>query len=174
MRLKECGNFHSIEWYREKNVKESSSSSSYERVYVYRHSGSGRGKAENAWHDRASHVYEARRRQMVVSLAPTKLLDEALYRCEITYENLDGRWFDLNCEASQMTRLTLLERPQFARVELKNGTEVSVDHNRVPTIGPYNEGSVLVLRCRAGGGKTDTTGKLNGFSYPHWRHYKLI
>lgn len=153
VRLRECGNFHGIEWYREKTVKDlSSSPSAYERVYVYRHN-SGRGKAENAWQNRATHVYEARRRQMVVSVSPTRLLDEALYRCEITYENLEDRWFDQNCEAAQMTRLTLLERPQFVRIELKNGSEVSRHHDTVPTIGPYNEGSVLVLRCRAGGGK---------------------
>ncbi len=154
VKLRRCGNFHSIEWYREFNNEAKA-----ERVYVYRHN-SGRGKAENAWRDRAQHVYEARRRRMIVSLAPSRLEDEGFYRCEITYENLDGngRWFDDEdggCLAPQLARLTLLERPKFARIELKNGTRLTANGARdgVPVIGPFNEGAVLVLRCRAGGGK---------------------
>eukprot|EP00094_Tigriopus_californicus_P006888 TCALIF_06634-PA protein Name:"Similar to HMCN2 Hemicentin-2 (Homo sapiens)" AED:0.02 eAED:0.03 QI:0/0.5/0.28/0.85/1/1/7/253/1111 len=141
VKLHECGNFYSIEWYRHLpgNVNE--------RVYVYRHH-SGNAKSEGSWENRARHVYNAKRHAMRVSLYPTQLQDEAFYSCEITYE-VDGPWFNDTCLTPQVTRLKVLGKPKFLAIALENGT--NVDEHTV--IGPYNEGSLLVLRCSAGGGR---------------------
>lgn len=62
--LHECGNFYSIEWYKESSNGHRTSSSSSpgaasRRVYVYRHH-SGLAKAEHGWRRRARHSYDSR------------------------------------------------------------------------------------------------------------------
>ena len=141
VKLHDCGNFYSIEWYR-KTAKGGS-----QRVYVYRHH-SGVAKSEGAWHARARHAYDARAHAMRIELGPTRLEDEGVYACEITYEE-DGRWFEDSCLQAQVTTLSVLGRPKYQTVSLENGTLVSDG----AVIGPYNEGSLLVLRCSAGGGR---------------------
>lgn len=89
-----------------------------------------------------------RRHVMRVTLSNTRLADEAVYRCEITYEE-GGRWFKDKCLSNQMTKLTMMDRPEFLTVEMENGTKV--EDNSL--IGPFDEGSLLMLRCRVGGGK---------------------
>ena len=44
-------------------------------------------------------------------------------RCEITYaEDSNGRWFSESClAAQQVTRLSVLGRPKFVRMDLKRG-----------------------------------------------------
>ncbi len=74
--------------------------------------------------------------------------DEANYRCEITYEET-GRWFKHSCPSPQKIRLAVLGRPTFVHVTMENGTRV--DPSGV--VGPYTEGSLLVLRCKSGGGR---------------------
>ena len=85
---------------------------------------------------------------MRIQLAPTRLPDEAYYRCEITYEET-GRWFKESCLQNQLTRLTVLGKPTFMRMETENGSEV----RDKAVIGPYDEGAMLVMRCSAGGGR---------------------
>ena len=85
---------------------------------------------------------------MKVKLSPTRLTDEAYYRCEITYEET-GRWFEESCLTNQLTRLTVLGKPTFMRMETEDGSEV----RDKAVIGPYDEGDMLVMRCSAGGGR---------------------
>ena len=92
VRLHECGNFFSIEWYREHKGEQDPRS---ERVYVYRHH-SGQAKAEGAWAGRASHGYDGRRHLMTVRLSPSEVGDDGYYRCEITYAE-GKRWFQDAC-----------------------------------------------------------------------------
>jgi len=81
-------------------------------------------------------------------LASLQLTDESSYRCEITYEET-GRWFKDSCLNSQTTQLTVYGKPTFVTVNLENGTKI--DHRGV--IGPYTEDTLLVLKCKSGGGK---------------------
>jgi len=81
-------------------------------------------------------------------LSPLMLDDEANYRCEITYEET-GRWFKHTCLSPQITRLAVLGRPTYISVTMENGTRVSPNG----VVGPYTEGSLLVLRCKSGGGR---------------------
>ena len=142
VKLHECGNFHSIEWYRESLVTRAS-----ERVYVYRHL-TGVAKSENAWQGRATHRYDSKHHVMHVGITKTHLDDEAFYRCEITYQE-HKRWFKDSCQSSQVTKLIVNAKPDFMRIENEDGVPI----NNQATIGPFNEGSLLVLRCVAGGGK---------------------
>lgn len=201
VKLQECGNFYSIEWYKEKlssldlidpeggqgpgdlrdqqHLAEdadltwapdeevllgrpassgqvpTTSLSASERVYVYRHH-SGLAKAENSWEGRARHSYDAKRHLIKIRLAPIDLQDEAAYRCEITYEEA-GRWFKDSCLAPQVTQLNVVGRPTFVTVSLENDTEIisSTEKNpeSVAVIGPYRESHLLILRCKAGGGR---------------------
>ena len=59
VKLHECGNFYSIEWYREFLGRNA------ERVYVYRHH-TGQAKAEGIWQGRANHFYDSKRHLMRV------------------------------------------------------------------------------------------------------------
>ena len=50
---------------------------------------------------------------------------------------------------SQVTKLSMLSRPSFLRLEHENGTEIEDG----ATVGPYSEGDLLELRCRTGEGR---------------------
>jgi hypothetical protein len=79
VRLRDCGTFHRIEWYR--GVKHGGLGN--ERIYVYQHipqNSAGVAKSEGAWRGRAKHHYDAKRHVMRVSLYPTKLEDAGFYR----------------------------------------------------------------------------------------------
>ena len=141
VRLHDCGNFFNIQWYKEMTGKPS------ERVYIYIHQ-SAMVKSEHSWKRRANHTYDSKRHVMKVELSETQLSDEALYRCEITYEE-SGRWFKGSCYSSQFSRLTVLQRPRKVKLELENGTEIQDG----AVIGPFNEGAVLELKCTASSAK---------------------
>ena len=207
VRLNECGNFYSIEWYWQDDQNQRkpsrvvpphdhdaggksqaqntlqldnnlSSASDFEtigssipntkseRVYVYRHY-SGLAKAENRWKGRAQHIYDPKRHMMRIRLSRLKLKDQASYRCEITYEEA-GRWFKDSCLAPQVTQLNVIGPPTYVKVSLENDTEIATvggavsskgaggaedDIASAAVIGPYRESTVLVLRCKAGGGR---------------------
>lgn len=118
-----------------------------ERVYVYRHH-SGISKPEAHWAGRARHIYDTKKHLMRVKLSPLKLEDEGSYSCEITYEE-PGRWFKDSCQDPQLTSLNVLGKPEEVSVALNNGTELEDG----AILGPYTEGTNLVLRCKASGGR---------------------
>ena len=76
------------------------------------------------------------------------LEDEAAYSCEITYEE-PGRWFKDSCQDPQLTLLNVLGKPDDVIVTMENGTELEDGY----ILGPYTEGSNLLLRCHAEGGR---------------------
>ena len=116
-------------------------------MYVYRHH-SGISKPEGHWSGRARHVYDTKKHLMRVKLSPLQLHDEAAYSCEITYEE-PGRWFKDSCQDPQMTMLHVLGKPDEVVVAMENGTELEDG----AILGPYTEGTNLVLRCKASGGR---------------------
>ena len=142
-------------------------SSPSERVFVYRHN-SGVGKAENRWKGRAEHIYDPNRHLMRIRLSRLKLEDQATYRCEITYIE-PGRWIKDSCLTPQVTELNVVGPPSYVKVSLENDTEIATvggaengmmasggseeDITSSAIIGPYKESTVLVLRCKAGGGR---------------------
>ena len=85
---------------------------------------------------------------MRVKLSPLKLEDEGAYSCEITYEE-PGRWFKDSCLDPQLTMLNVLGKPESVIVSMNNGTELEDG----AILGPYTEGTNLVLRCKASGGR---------------------
>lgn len=48
-----------------------------------------------------------------------------------------------------MTKLTVNSKPDFLQLETEEGRVIS----NLATIGPFREGTLLVLKCIAGGGK---------------------
>ena len=77
VRFHDCGNFHSIKWYKEPLEKdereEGEGRVQAERVYMYYH-GQGKAKAEGSWKGRASHAYDGKRNVMRLPLPWTGLL----------------------------------------------------------------------------------------------------
>ena len=76
--------------------------------------------------------------------------DEGEYKCEITFLDISK-----NCPVVQLVKLTTLAPPRYANISLATGerpeTERKVETNSV--VGPYNEGTDIVLICESGGGK---------------------
>ena len=168
-----------IEWYREPlSIHHEDNSGDLielrQRVYVYRHH-SGISKPEGHWVNRARHIYDTKKHIMrvriliisaiitldmmkfedlkshfflKVKLSPLMLEDEAAYSCEITYEE-PGRWFKDSCQDPQLTLLNVLGKPDDVIVTMENGTELEDGY----ILGPYTEGSNLLLRCHAEGGR---------------------
>ena len=60
-----------------------------------------------------------------------------------------GRWFKDSCQDPQLTMLNVLGKPDDVIITMENGTEL-VDG---AILGPYTEGSNLLLRCHAKGGR---------------------
>ena len=116
-------------------------------MYVYRHH-SGISKPEAHWAGRARHIYDTKKHSMRVKLSPLSLEDQGTYSCEITYEE-PGRWFKDSCLDPQLTMLHVLGKPEKVIVSMNNGTELEDG----AILGPYTEGTILVLRCKASGGR---------------------
>ena len=74
--------------------------------------------------------------------------NQGTYSCEITYEE-PGRWFKNSCLDQQLTTLNVLGKPDKVIVSMNNGTELEDG----AILGPYTEGTILVLRCKASGGR---------------------
>ena len=78
--------------------------------------------------------------------------DEGEYKCEITFLDISK-----NCPVVQLVKLTTLAPPRYSNISLATGsaprpeTERKVETNSV--VGPYNEGTDIVLICESGGGK---------------------
>lgn len=157
VRYHDCGNFHSIKFYRipigDRDSDPEDNLVQEERVYVYFHH-NGKAKAENHWQDRANHTYDTKKHVMRIHLAPLRLEDEAKYRCEIDYE-FAGRWFKEVCaQTPQLTHLKVIGKPEFVTLSMGNDTEILSKNDEPETvIGPFTEGTLLVLRCEAGGGR---------------------
>jgi len=101
VRLRECGNFAGVDWYRESVTSSGDGGpTGGQRVYAYRHD-TGTRRAFGPWEGRARHVYDARGGHVMrVRLNATSVEDDGLYRCEITYEG--STWFEGQCSEPQV------------------------------------------------------------------------
>lgn len=86
-----------------------------------------------------------------LSISPVQTTDEGEYKCEITFLDISK-----NCPVVQLVKLTTLAPPQYANISLSTSgggrlTERKIESNTV--VGPYNEGTNIVLICESGGGK---------------------
>ena len=90
--------------------------------------------------------------EAALTIAPVQTTDEGEYKCEITFLDISK-----NCPVVQLVKLTTLAPPRYANISLATGsaprpeTERKVETNSV--VGPYNEGTDIVLICESGGGK---------------------
>lgn len=85
-----------------------------------------------------------------LTISPVQTTDEGEYKCEITFLDISK-----NCPVVQLVKLTTLAKPKYANISLSTGTsmlaERKIESNSV--VGPYNEGTDIVLICESGGGK---------------------
>ncbi|KAE8752057.1 hypothetical protein FOCC_FOCC001219, partial [Frankliniella occidentalis] len=81
--------------------------------------------------------------QMHLNIKNLAVVDEATYKCEITYNEVkDG------CAVVQFINLTTMIKPQYVKV-----TRESTELQNSTLIGPFSEGDDLALTCESGGGK---------------------
>nr|XP_022900084.1 uncharacterized protein LOC111413372 isoform X2 [Onthophagus taurus] len=125
-----CGNLHSVKFYRETS-----------RIYVYSQVG-GVARAEGDATQRMKVEYRQDRMEALLEISPVAIEDEATYKCEITYlEVLE------NCAVVQLIKLKTLVIP--TKVHMLHDDKELVD----PVLGPYNEGTEVVVTCEAIGGR---------------------
>ncbi|XP_071742750.1 synaptogenesis protein syg-2 isoform X3 [Lepeophtheirus salmonis] len=127
----ECGDFHSIKWYKENR-----------RVFVYSPFADF-AKAEGELSERAQLMIDDNVTSAKLRLTELKTTDEGEYKCEITFLDIAK-----NCPVVQLVKLTTLAEPKFVSISLPEDKNIS---NSI--IGPYTEGQELRLLCESGGGK---------------------
>ena len=123
----QCGEYHSIKWYK-----------AGRRVAVYsklfKHTEDER--ATMSVDD--DHAY--------LTIAPVEVYDQGHYKCETTYLDASD-----NCLILSNIYLVTVARPSYIRISL-NSVEGERDVSNT-MIGPYNQGTPIILACEAGGGK---------------------
>ena len=91
-----------------------------------------------------------------LTISPVQTTDEGEYKCEITFLDISK-----NCPVVQLVKLTTLAEPKYANISLSTGVMGGGGHSRLAerkiesnsVVGPYNEGTDIVLICESGGGK---------------------
>ena len=126
----QCGEYHSIKWYK---------GGSRVAVYseLFRH-------AEDELEDRAFMTLDDGHAYLTIKQVEVK--DEGDYKCETTYLDVSK-----DCQVVQFIRLKTVARPGYIRIALDS--VMGEEHVTNSMIGPYNEGSEVVLVCESGGGK---------------------
>lgn len=130
-----CGDFHSVKWYRES-----------QRVFVYSEL-ANLERSEGSLTNRARFVLSSNETQAGLKISSLQLSDEGLYRCEITYLEINE-----GCPVVQYVNLTVLAAPDYVEILLEDGKTSAAIRN-VSRIGPFNEGTIVTLLCRSGGGR---------------------
>ncbi|XP_057364590.1 B-cell receptor CD22-like isoform X9 [Daphnia carinata] len=130
-----CGDFHSVKWYRES-----------QRVFVYSEL-ANLERSEGSLTNRARFVLSSNETQAGLKISSLQLADEGLYRCEITYLEINE-----GCPVVQYVNLTVLAAPDYVEILLEDGKTSAAIRN-VSRIGPFNEGTIVTLLCRSGGGR---------------------
>ncbi|XP_074027945.1 neuromusculin isoform X7 [Leptinotarsa decemlineata] len=154
---KQCGQLHSVKWYKDAN-----------RVYVLSHAGQGRaeGDATERTDDKSENMLNsenliqptARQAQTrmtveytnestgaVLKISPVEGEDEATYKCEITYLEVIE-----NCDVVQIVKLKTLKKPENVKI-FRSGDHTPLPNSTV--IGPMEEEDEFDLICEASGGK---------------------
>jgi len=131
-----CGDFHSIKWYKENR-----------RVFVYSPVVDF-SKAEGELLERGSLSLDNQEAKLTIS--PVQTTDEGEYKCEITFLDISK-----NCPVVQLVKLTTLAEPKYANISLSSGNAGPAERQIVSNsvVGPFNEGTDIVLICESGGGK---------------------
>ncbi|KAK4872366.1 hypothetical protein RN001_014395, partial [Aquatica leii] len=132
----QCGELHSVKWYRDTS-----------RIYVYSQLGLI-SRAEGNATKRITVEYQLNNTEALLRINKVELLDEASYKCEITY--LEVRE---NCDVVQIIRLQTMVQPDPPRILSTLGTPPLQGNIANTTFGPNEEGTEIELVCEAIGGK---------------------
>ncbi|XP_074027941.1 neuromusculin isoform X4 [Leptinotarsa decemlineata] len=129
---KQCGQLHSVKWYKDAN-----------RVYVLSHAGQGRAEGDAT--ERMTVEYTNESTGAVLKISPVEGEDEATYKCEITYLEVIE-----NCDVVQIVKLKTLKKPENVKI-FRSGDHTPLPNSTV--IGPMEEEDEFDLICEASGGK---------------------
>jgi len=142
----ECGDFHSLKWYRDTS-----------RMYVYSPAAMF-SNAEGTLMDRCLDIsqrslgpacsrgyLEVTDTNADLKITPIVLKDEGEYRCEITYLDVSN-----NCPVVHFTNLRTVAAPEYVAIHLASNPEEDISGQ---VVGPYSSGSEVAFSCESGGGK---------------------
>jgi len=142
----ECGDFHSLKWYRDSD-----------RVYVYSPAAQF-SNPEGVLMDRCLDITQRNlgadcvRGHLIVTdtsadlgISPVSMIDGGEYRCEITYLDVSN-----NCPVVHVTNLLTIAAPEYVRMALTDNHEEDISGQ---VVGPYASGSSVAFSCISGGGK---------------------
>jgi len=149
VKTSECGNYHSLKWYRDST-----------RVFVYSPI-AGFKNAEDILMDRCLDMSQASlgsdcpRGNLVegdeeigLTVGPIRMEDGGEYRCEITYLDVSS-----DCPLVHFSNLRTIAPPDFQRISLTPGGEDMSEQ----VVGPYAAGTEASFTCESGGGKPAPT-----------------
>jgi len=144
----ECGQYHSLEWYRDSS-----------RVFIYSPI-IGYSNAEGALMDRCldmsqAHLgadcvrgtLEATEANVELTINPMAMKDEGQYRCEITY--LDA---SKGCDKIHSTTVKTIAPPEHVGISLKSDEHEDVTDQ---VVGPFASGLKVGFLCVSEGGKPE-------------------
>jgi len=142
----ECGDFHSLKWYRDSS-----------RMYVYSPAAQF-SNAEGVLMDRCLDISqrslgaECARGYLEVTdtnadlkITPVEIIDGGEYRCEITYLDVSN-----NCPVVHFTNLRTVAAPEYVSMSISSNPEEDISGQ---VVGPYSSGSSVEFSCESGGGK---------------------
>eukprot|EP00092_Neocalanus_flemingeri_P025444 GFUD01027586.1.p1 GENE.GFUD01027586.1~~GFUD01027586.1.p1 ORF type:complete len:1098 (+),score=293.63 GFUD01027586.1:126-3419(+) len=142
----ECGDFHSLKWYRDTS-----------RMYVYSPAAMF-SNAEGTLIDRCLDIsqrslgpacsrgyLEVTDTNADLKITPIETKDEGEYRCEITYLDVSN-----NCPVVHFTNLRTVAAPEYVSLSLASNPDEDISGQ---VVGPYSSGSEVAFTCESGGGK---------------------
>eukprot|EP00090_Calanus_glacialis_P045715 TRINITY_DN8668_c0_g1_i1.p1 TRINITY_DN8668_c0_g1~~TRINITY_DN8668_c0_g1_i1.p1 ORF type:complete len:1080 (-),score=259.44 TRINITY_DN8668_c0_g1_i1:89-3328(-) len=142
----ECGDFHSLKWYRDSS-----------RMYVYSPAAKF-SNAEGVLMDRCLDIsqrslgadcargyLEVTDTNADLKITPIEMTDEGEYRCEITYLDVSN-----NCPVVHFTNLRTVAAPEYVSMSISSNPDEDISGQ---VVGPYSSGSSVAFSCESGGGK---------------------
>jgi len=149
VKTSECGNYHSLKWYRDST-----------RVFVYSPI-AGFKNAEDILMDRCLDMSQASLgsdcprgnleegdEEIGLTVGPIRMEDGGEYRCEITYLDVSS-----DCPLVHFSNLRTIAPPDYQRISLSPGGEDMAEQ----VVGPYAAGTEATFTCESGGGKPAPT-----------------
>jgi len=149
VKTSECGNYHSLKWYRDST-----------RVFVYSPI-AGFKNAEDILMDRCLDMSQASLgsdcprgnleegdEEIGLTVGPIRMEDGGEYRCEITYLDVSS-----DCPLVHFSNLRTIAPPDYQRISLSPGGEDMAEQ----VVGPYAAATQATFVCESGGGKPAPT-----------------
>lgn len=127
-----CLEIHTLKWYKGEN-----------RVFIFSEEAAVE-RTEGSLLSRTDFFYEANKSETHLQIFPLRTSDEGMYRCDLTAYNMTQ-----GCVMVQFINLTMQAIPKYPELSFEDGSPIE----NGTQVGPFDEGTVLILVCEAAGGK---------------------